>query len=86
MQHIRNELERRKRREEQESPAATATVTRNSSAGNVRDLIMDTIGAANGPLINQNGLYNVMSNLGIIFGFAAFAYAVKYILLNISYE
>lgn len=60
-------------------------MSRNVS-GNVRDLIMDTIGGANGPAINQNGIYAVISNIGIVFGFAAFAYAVKYILLNISRE
>lgn len=85
-QKIKIELDRRKQIEEQESKTANTNVTRNGSAGNVRDLIMDTIGGANGPPINQNGLYNIISNIGIIFGFAAFAYAVKYILLNISYE
>ena len=59
-------------------------MSRNVS-GNVRDLIMDTIGG-NGPAIHQNGIYAVISNIGIVFGFAAFAYAVKYILLNMSGE
>lgn len=87
LQKIKTELDRRKQIEEQENKSSSTNITRNGSAGNVRDLIMDTIGgAANGPPINQNGLYNIISNIGIIFGFAAFAYAVKYILLNLSHE
>ncbi|KAK7579924.1 hypothetical protein V9T40_000553 [Parthenolecanium corni] len=81
---VRTELDRNKQREELR--ASAASISRNSSSGNVRDLIMGTIGVANGQQMNQNGFYNIMSNVGIIFGFAAFAYAVKYILLSISHE
>lgn len=87
VEKIKTELDRRKQIEEQENKSPSANITRNGSAGNVRDLIMDTIGgAANGPPIPHNGFYNIISNIGIIFGFAAFAYAVKYILLNLSHE
>lgn len=84
LQTVRTELDRNKQREELR--ASAASISRNSSSGNVRDLIMGTIGVANGQQMNQNGFYNIMSNVGIIFGFAAFAYAVKYILLSISHE
>lgn len=80
------ELDRRKQLEDEQNQIIPNIISRNSSAGNVRDLIMDTLAVANRPPINQNGLYNFVSNIGIIFGFAAFAYAVKYILLNMMYE
>lgn len=71
-QAIKVELERRKELEKQ--------ARHQSTTSEVSSLIRDQF------QIDQSPLHSAITNLVVVIGFAAFAYAVKYVLRNIAME
>lgn len=72
LQTIKAELEHRKELEKQ--------ARHQSTASEVSSLLRDQLQR------DQSPLYNVLTNLVVIIGFAAFAFTVKYVLWSVATE